>query len=150
MPPLVETEEEVSENMEQGVVDKDDRAFAPALYSTTRSSTTEETADDTVCEDDSDVGSTLLRARRKKTQVTKVSSDDQRKTSASKRSKSSNVSDVEVEPSGKQGAAPSTFPATPRVIVNRPSPILLRSLAKPSRGKGGVGVCLEVSESSKL
>ena len=126
LPSLVEAEEDSVGNCSSEQSGAGNATAAPPPPPTM--SQAEETAEDTVC-DDSDVSPHLPRTRRKKTIVTTAASVDRRKTSA--KSTKSTSADVEA------GIEPDTRHA--KVVMGRPSPIMLRSLAaKPARGKEDV------------
>ena len=128
-----------SEQKDAGSVSVTD---ASAASSTSKAFISTEEVAEVVCSNE-DMTPCLLGARRNKT----AGSVDQRKTSGAKKPRSSNCASVDLE--SKESETASGDPATPLVVMGRPSPIMLRSLAKFGKSKRDTSV-IEVPDSLKL
>eukprot|EP00731_Ephydatia_muelleri_P022979 Em0015g562a len=142
LPPLVEAEEESMVSSEQKDAGSVSVTDASAASSTSKAFISTEEVAEVVCSNE-DMTPCLLGARRNKT----AGSVDQRKTSGAKKPRSSNFASVDLEP--KESETASGDPATPLVVMGRPSPIMLRSLAKFGKSKRDTSV-IEVPDSLKL
>ena len=149
LPPLVEAEEEsvVSyiDSSEQKDAGSESVIDASAASST---STAFVNTEEVVADNNSDMTPCLPGTRRKKSTVITAGSVDRRKTSAAKKPKSSKFTHVDEE-SSNESETVSGDSTTPQVVMGRPSPIMLRSLAKLGKGKRDTSV-LEVPDALEL
>lgn len=104
--------------------------------------------EEVVADNNSDMTPCLPGTRRKKSTVITAGSVDRRKTSAAKKPKSSKFTHVDEE-SSNESETVSGDSTTPQVVMGRPSPIMLRSLAKLGKGKRDTSV-LEVPDALEL
>lgn len=139
LPPLVETEEESTITIEEKSKDV-------GVDASTVSQAINPEEFTSVMHKNGDASSCLSQTRRKKTTVG-TANIDQKKTIGAKKSRSSDFTGVDVESSNESEIA-SGDPSTPGLVMGRPSPIMLRSLAKLEKGRTHTSIA-QVPDSSK-